>query len=321
MRIHHPQATIGIVVVVVVVVVTSATFASAFRAPIEINNRLLLPKEVDRRRDDTALFSTRERRPPAAVSELSRQMAEMRTQIASENEDANLIMQALRGRNINDDDEQVRGLEMKLIEFDDVDGVGDAASGLPYEYDPIALQKFFAKRPQLAVARVVQVLTTGGGVLFNFAVDYLTGRLKTDPDWEVKRAGELRDTITSLGPFFIKLGQVRDIVGLYVDCTLLLGLLCARWIAILTTPSSCVHRPLSIFSRRQHQQALSIRPDILSPRSMVELQKLCDKVPSFDSKIAYATMERELGRPVDEVFSFITPEPVAAASLGQVVRS
>ena len=165
MRIHHPQATIGIIVVVVVVVVTSATFASAFRAPIEINNRLLLPKEVDRRRDDTALFSTRERRPPAAVSELSRQMAEMRTQIASENEDANLIMQALRGRNINDDDEQVRGLEMKLIEFDDVDGVGDAASGLPYEYDPIALQKFFAKRPQLAVARVVQVLTTGGGAV------------------------------------------------------------------------------------------------------------------------------------------------------------
>jgi aarF domain-containing kinase len=54
---------------------------------------------------------------------------------------------------------------------------------------------------------------------------------------------------------------------------------------------------------------------------MVELQKLCDKVPSFDSKIAFATMERELGRPVDEVFSFITPEPVAAASLGQVVSS
>jgi hypothetical protein len=66
-------------------------------------------------------------------------------------------------------------------------------------------------------------------------------------------------------------------------------------------------------------QALSIRPDILSPRSMVELQKLCDKVPSYDSKIAFATMERELGRPVDEIFSFITDEPVAAASLGQVV--
>lgn len=33
-------------------------------------------------------------------------------------------------------------------------------------------------------------------------------------------------------------------------------------------------------------QALSIRPDILSPAAMNELQKLCDKVPSFDSKLA-----------------------------------
>ena len=54
---------------------------------------------------------------------------------------------------------------------------------------------------------------------------------------------------------------------------------------------------------------------------MVELQKLCDKVPSFDSKIAFETMERELGRPVNEVFSEITDEPVAAASLGQVYKA
>jgi hypothetical protein len=50
---------------------------------------------------------------------------------------------------------------------------------------------------------------------------------------------------------------------------------------------------------------------------MVELQKLCDKVPSFDSAIAFATIESELGKPVDEIFSEITPEPVAAASLGR----
>ena len=77
---------------------------------------------------------------------------------------------------------------------------------------------------------------------------------------------------------------------------------------------------------------------------MVELQKLCDKVsqsqvackngkvicnklsdrfkvPSFPSKIAFATIERELGRPVDEIFSEITDEPVAAASLGQVYKA
>jgi aarF domain-containing kinase len=68
-------------------------------------------------------------------------------------------------------------------------------------------------------------------------------------------------------------------------------------------------------------QALSIRPDILSPRSMVELQKLCDKVPSYDSKIAFAMFERELGKSVYEIFSEITPEPVAAASLGQVYKA
>ena len=54
---------------------------------------------------------------------------------------------------------------------------------------------------------------------------------------------------------------------------------------------------------------------------MVELQKLCDKVPSFDSKIAFATIEAELGKTVGELFSEITPEPVAAASLGQVYRA
>ena len=42
-------------------------------------------------------------------------------------------------------------------------------------------------------------------------------------------------------------------------------------------------------------QALSIRPDLLSPVAMVELQKLCDKVPSFDSKVAYQAICDELG--------------------------
>ena len=79
--------------------------------------------------------------------------------------------------------------------------------------------------------------------------------------------------------------------------------------------------PLDLVFCHRIGQALSIRPDVLSPRSMVELQKLCDKVPSFDSKIAFATIESELGKPVDEIFSKITPEPVAAASLGQVYKA
>lgn len=215
-----PSYAIGLLVVGTIL---STSFA--FHTPKSSNVQLLQLQSSKTARNHagvTALHSTKERVGSGGgkgVSELSQQMRSMQSQILSENEDAKLIMQALRGKNINDDDRQVQGLEMKLVEFDDVDGVGGVTTSggettgtgdrLPYDYDPVALEVFFSKRPQLIVSRVVQVLTTGGNVLLNFAFDSISGNLKKDPELEVKRAGELRDTITSLGPFFIKLGQVR----------------------------------------------------------------------------------------------------------------
>ncbi|GAX72999.1 hypothetical protein CEUSTIGMA_g451.t1 [Chlamydomonas eustigma] len=67
-------------------------------------------------------------------------------------------------------------------------------------------------------------------------------------------------------------------------------------------------------------QALSIRPDILSPAAMNELQKLCDKVPSFENEVAMKVIQDELGKPWQEVYAELTPEPIAAASLGQVYK-
>ncbi|GFZ10683.1 protein kinase superfamily protein [Actinidia rufa] len=67
-------------------------------------------------------------------------------------------------------------------------------------------------------------------------------------------------------------------------------------------------------------QALSIRPDILSPVAMTELQKLCDKVPSFPDDVAMALIEEELGRPWYKTYSELTTSPIAAASLGQVYK-
>lgn len=67
-------------------------------------------------------------------------------------------------------------------------------------------------------------------------------------------------------------------------------------------------------------QALSIRPDILSPAAMTELQKLCDKVPSFPDDVAMALIEEELGQPWHMIYSELTPSPIAAASLGQVYK-
>ncbi|XP_021755543.1 uncharacterized protein LOC110720810 [Chenopodium quinoa] len=67
-------------------------------------------------------------------------------------------------------------------------------------------------------------------------------------------------------------------------------------------------------------QALSIRPDILSPSAMTELQKLCDKVPSFPDDVAMALIEEELGSPWPEIYDELSSSPIAAASLGQVYK-
>ena len=65
-------------------------------------------------------------------------------------------------------------------------------------------------------------------------------------------------------------------------------------------------------------QALSTRPDLLPADYIYELGKLQDDVPPFDSAIAIATIERELGRSIDRLFRHFERVPLAAASLGQV---
>lgn len=67
-------------------------------------------------------------------------------------------------------------------------------------------------------------------------------------------------------------------------------------------------------------QALAIRPDILSPAAMVEMQRLCDKVPSFDNETAFTLLEQELGGPWQQFYAELGPDPIAAASLGQVYK-
>lgn len=67
-------------------------------------------------------------------------------------------------------------------------------------------------------------------------------------------------------------------------------------------------------------QALANRPDIMRVDFMEELEALQDKVPPFPTETAMKILRQELGASESQVFSELSKEPVAAASLGQVYR-
>ncbi len=67
-------------------------------------------------------------------------------------------------------------------------------------------------------------------------------------------------------------------------------------------------------------QILSTRPDVVGDELANQLRVLQDKLPPFSMAAARRTVEQELGRTVDEIFSSFS-EPVAAASIAQVHRA
>ncbi|MBD2578717.1 AarF/ABC1/UbiB kinase family protein [Oscillatoria sp. FACHB-1406] len=141
----------------------------------------------------------------------------------------------------------------------------------PKKYDADWIARYYRRRPWEAIARVFKILWFLGGFLLRMVLD----------DWfhqseknKLKRASELRHTLTRLGPTFIKVGQ-----------------------------------------------ALSTRPDLVRKDYLEELIKLQDRLPPFDTAIAFNIIERELGRSIEELYREISPHPVAAASLGQVYRA
>ncbi|WGV24126.1 ABC1 kinase family protein [Halotia branconii] len=140
----------------------------------------------------------------------------------------------------------------------------------PIRYDPVEIAAHYRKRPLQVLRRIFAVL----GPTLSFAFG-----LWWDSRWGVvvkndsRRAIQLRELLTGLGPAYIKIGQ-----------------------------------------------ALSTRPDLVPPAYLEELTRLQDQLPPFPNEIAYRFIEEELGAPPEEIYTELSPAPIAAASLGQVYR-
>ena len=138
------------------------------------------------------------------------------------------------------------------------------------KYDAAEIAAYYENKPFQIFKRVVTVLKPALGFAFGLWWDRKLGKkVKTDQ----RRAVQLRDMLTKLGPAYIKIGQ-----------------------------------------------ALSTRPDLVPPAYLEELTRLQDQLPAFDNEIAYQFIQEELGQTPQEIYSELSPDPIAAASLGQVYR-
>ncbi|PQQ04138.1 putative aarF domain-containing protein kinase [Prunus yedoensis var. nudiflora] len=72
---------------------------------------------------------------------------------------------------------------------------------------------------------------------------------------------------------------------------------------------------------QERVSSLSTGMDLIPPSYLDELSLLQDRIFPFSTEVAINTIEQELGLPIEELFSEISPEPVAAASLGQVYQA
>jgi predicted unusual protein kinase regulating ubiquinone biosynthesis (AarF/ABC1/UbiB family) len=138
-------------------------------------------------------------------------------------------------------------------------------------YNAEAIAKYYRRRPWQVIWRMLTIIWFLATFCLNLKLDNWSGQAEANKQ---KRATELREILTYLGPTFIKVGQ-----------------------------------------------ALSTRPDLIKKDFLEELIKLQDQLPPFDNELAFAIIERQLNKKIDDIYKEISPHTIAAASLGQVYRA
>ncbi|MBX9253821.1 AarF/ABC1/UbiB kinase family protein [Desmonostoc muscorum CCALA 125] len=137
-------------------------------------------------------------------------------------------------------------------------------------YDPVEIAAHYQNKQLQVLGRIFAVLRPTLSLAFGMWSDSKRGIVVKN---DRRRAVQLRELLTQLGPAYIKIGQ-----------------------------------------------ALSTRPDLVPPVYLEELTRLQDQLPPFPNEIAYQFIEEELGAPPQDVYAELSPQPIAAASLGQVYK-
>ena len=137
-------------------------------------------------------------------------------------------------------------------------------------YDPVAIAAHYRRKPLQVLGRILAVLWPTLSFGLGLWWDRQQGRIVEN---QLRRAIQLRELLTQLGPAYIKIGQ-----------------------------------------------ALSTRPDLVPPLYLDELTLLQDQLPPFPNELAYQFIEEELGDRPEQIYAELSPQPIAAASLGQVYK-
>ncbi|MEM1369043.1 MAG: AarF/ABC1/UbiB kinase family protein [Cyanobacteria bacterium P01_H01_bin.15] len=147
---------------------------------------------------------------------------------------------------------------------------GSLAVDESWRYNPTTIVETYRRQPFAVLIRLLSIVWPFIGFYLGIRWDELTNRVEKNA---ARRAIQLREILTRLGPTYIKVGQ-----------------------------------------------ALSTRPDLLSPIYLAELTNLQDKLPSFSNAIAYDLIRQEVGSDPGDIYVELSPDPIAAASLGQVYK-
>ncbi|RWW24032.1 hypothetical protein GW17_00011696, partial [Ensete ventricosum] len=219
-------------------------------------------------------------------------------------------------------------------------------------YDLPLITAIYRRKPLLVLRRFIQISATFGRW---FAVRYLDSVSdRSDEMFKASsalliRAAELRAILLELGP----LNENRALLTSFKQYYLLQAFVKIAQ-AVSSRPVSRVgmeecgdageeeawderrwcrerERPIVRVEKRTQILVLDSRleldtgyfwsRDVIPPAYLEELSLLQDRITPFSTETAFNMIEKELGQPIDILFSEISPEPTAAASLGQVLNA